>query len=64
MLPLVATLPLVLAVLSPTQAVIAAAIVVLVVLILWKLVKVALKVAIIVGAALVVLVALRHFGVL
>ncbi|MHB8604596.1 MAG: hypothetical protein ACYDCK_05015 [Thermoplasmatota archaeon] len=72
MLPLVAFVPLLLAALptvvfaalTPTQGLIAAAIAILIVLIIWKLFKVALKIAIIVAVVWIVIVALRHFGVI
>lgn len=65
LLPLLATLPLVLGqVLSTNQAVIASIVVVLVVLIAWKFLKLAFKIALVVAAAIAIYLALSWAGIL
>lgn len=51
-------------VLSQTQAIIAAVLVVLVVIIAWKFLKLAFKIAIVVAAAVVLFFVLRFAGIL
>lgn len=56
--------PLVLAALAPTTSLIVAAIVVIALILIWKFVKFAFKIALVVGLAVGAYLLLGHFGIL